>query len=87
MAEELGLPKELVEKTYKHYWKWIKDTIADLPLKEDLSKEEFDQLRTNFNLPSLGKLTCTHPEYVKAKKRFKYIGHVIRYKHAKNKED
>jgi hypothetical protein len=34
-----------------------------LPLKEDLTDEEFNELRTNFNIPSLGKLHCTLGRY------------------------
>lgn len=68
VAAKLGLPEQLVEKTYKAYWAFIRTTICGLPLKEDLTKEEFDKLRTNFNLPSLGKLVCTYDKYEKVKK-------------------
>ena len=54
VAGELNLPKEVVKKAYQSFWKFIKVTISNLPFKDELTQEEFDQLRTNFNIPSLG---------------------------------
>lgn len=73
VAEELELPVDLVKKTYKAYWQFIRDTIQELPLKEDIGEEEFANIKTNFNIPSLGKLTCTRNRYLGMKKRFLYI--------------
>ena len=73
VSQEMGLPPEVVDTAYKSYWKFIKQTIQSLPLKDDISEEEFAKLRTNFNIPSLGKLTCTFDRVVGVKKRFKYI--------------
>lgn len=73
VSEELGLPREVVDKVYKSYWKFIRETIKELPLKEDLSEEQFDRLRTNFNIPSLGKLSCTYDRYTGTKKRYAFI--------------
>lgn len=39
ISKELDLPIKVVDKTYKYYWKFIRDTIQSLPLKEDLSEE------------------------------------------------
>jgi hypothetical protein len=73
VAEELGLSKDLVKATYMSFWKFIKDTIQELPLKDDLSEDDFAKLKTNFNIPSLGKLNCTYRRYLGMKKRFDYI--------------
>lgn len=70
---ELGLPPQVVKKAYESYWTFIRNNIKALPLKEDLSKEEFDKLRTNFNVPSLGKLSCTYDRFIGIKKRLKYL--------------
>jgi hypothetical protein len=83
VAEEMNIPVEVVEFAYKSYWKFIKDTIQELPLKEDLSEEEFAKLRTNFNIVSLGKLTCTYDRYKKKKKQLEY--RINRY--VKDKKD
>lgn len=73
VAEELNLPKEVVKRAYQSFWKFIRVTISDLPLKDDLTQEEFDQLRTNFNIPSLGKLNCNYERLLGVKERYKYI--------------
>lgn len=73
VSEELGLPEELVNNTYKAYWRFIRSTIEQLPLKNSLSQEEFNSLRTNINIPSLGKLSCTYNRYVGIKNRFNTI--------------
>ena len=83
VAEELKLPVEVVRNTYKAYWKSIRDLIQELPLKEDLSDEEFNKLSTNFNIPSLGKLCCTIDKYKGVKKKFQYIKS-LREKHAEH---
>ena len=73
LSEELNLPPEVVEKTYKAYWLFIRRTIEKLPLKEDLTEEEFKKLRTNFNLPYLGKLSCNYDRWLNIKNKGKYI--------------
>lgn len=73
LSKELNLPPRVVDKVYKSYWKFIRDSIQGLPLKEDISEEEFQKLRTNFNIPSLGKLSCTYDGVKRVKERYKYI--------------
>ena len=73
VSQEMDIPLEVVDTAYKSYWKFIKQTIQSLPLKDDISEEEFAKLRTNFNIPSLGKLTCIFYRMLSVKKRFKYI--------------
>lgn len=71
VASELNLPLEVVKLAYESQWKFIRESIKALPLKQDLSEEEFNKLRTNFNVPSLGKLACTYKRYRGVKKQFK----------------
>ena len=73
VSKELDIPVEVVDAAYKSYWRFIKQTIQSLPLKGDIDEEEFAKLRTNFNIPSLGKLTCTFDRMMGVKKRLKYI--------------
>lgn len=80
VADEMNIPVEVVEFAYKSYWKFIRKTIQELPLKEDLSEEEFAKLKTNFNIVSLGKLSCNYDRYKKVKLKEKY-------KNAKYKKD
>lgn len=69
LAEELNLPTEVISRTYRAYWLFIRETIQGLPLKENLEEEEFSRLRTNFNITNLGKLTCTSQRYQGVKKK------------------
>lgn len=81
---ELGLPPQVVKEAYESYWTFIRNNIKALPLKEDLSKEEFDKLRTNFNIPSIGKLSCTYDRMIGVKKRF---GHIRRLRDDYNNQE
>lgn len=73
VSKELDIPVEVIDKAYKASFNFIKENIQSLPLKEDINEEEFLKLRTNFNIPSLGKLVCTFDRMVGVKKRFNYI--------------
>lgn len=73
VSEELNLPKEVVDKTYKAFWLFINQSIQSLPLKDNINEEDFAKLRTNFNIPSLGKLCVTWDRLMGCKKRFKII--------------
>lgn len=85
VAKKLNLPVEIVEKTYKAYWQFIRTKIQELPLSEkDITEEQFNELKTNFNIPSLGKLNCTYERYVNIMKNFEYIR---KLRHAECKED
>ena len=76
VSEELYLPKELVENTYKAYWNFIKDTIEELPLKTELTQKDYNKLKTNINIPSLGKLHCTYNRYIGIRNRFNIINKI-----------
>lgn len=82
VAQESGIEPYVVDKAYRAYWKSIREHISSLPLKEELTKEDFDSLRTNFNIPSLGKLSCTYERYLRMKKKFNYIKN-LRERHEK----
>lgn len=83
-SHELGLPSELVGKVYRAYWLAIKQTIQALPLKEDLTEEDFSELRTSINVPSLGKLYSSYDRVQGVKRRFKYLQQIK--DNAKDKE-
>lgn len=76
VSRELNIPEEVVILAYKSYWEFIRSTIQNLPLKDNLTEEEFLKLKTNFNIPSLGKLTCTFDRMKGVKNRFDYIKHI-----------
>lgn len=73
VSDKLNIPEEIVKKTYESYWLYIRNSISELPLKDNLSEEEFNNLRTNFNIPSIGKLSCSYDRYKAIKERYKRI--------------
>lgn len=75
VADELDLPIEIVDKTYKGYWQFIRTTIQELPLK-NVDEDQFDTLKTNFNIPALGKLYCSKERWLGVKKRFEYVNKI-----------
>ena len=86
VSKELGLPPEVVDKVYKSYWMFVKQTMQALPLKEELTPEDFKKLKTNFNIPSLGKLSCTYDRMNRVKEKFKHIKK-FRERNAEYKKD
>lgn len=85
VARNLNLPEILVGRAYRAYWRAVKEHITSLPLKEDLSDEEFLRLRPNVNIPSIGKLYVTLDRYHGMKKHFEM--HYKNYKGKKYKKD
>lgn len=81
VADSMGLSKKLVDRTYKAYWEAVREYIASLPLKQDLSEEEFLQLRPNVNIPSIGKLYITLNRYKAIKKKHFEIEELKSKKH------
>ena len=73
LSRELNLPKEVIEKTYRAYWKFIRTKIEELPLKASMEEEEFSTLKTNFNIPNLGKLACSYKRYAGIHKKSNLI--------------
>lgn len=73
VSGDIGISPDIIDKAYKAYWKYIRDSIQELPLKDDMSEEEFLMLKPNFNIPSLGKLACTYQKYKCIKEKFKHI--------------
>lgn len=85
LSEELDIPEEVVDTAYKSFFGFIRTTIAGLPLKDELSEEDFSKLKTNFNIPSLGKLHCTYDRYRGMKERLNYIKKLQEeYEHKEN---
>ena len=81
VSESTGVSRTLVDKTYKAYWKAVREHITSIPLKEELTDEEFLNLRPNVNIPSIGKLYVTLDRYHNLKKQFK-----LYYKNYKGKD-
>lgn len=73
VSKELDIDADVVDYAYKSYWKFIRETIQSLPLKNVILEEDFSRLKTNFNIPSLGKLVSTYDKLLKVRRRLNYI--------------
>lgn len=70
VADSLELPRRVVDKAYRAYWKVIREHITALPLKSELTDEEFLNLQPNVNIPSIGKLYVTLDRYKRMKRLY-----------------
>lgn len=87
VAENLNLSKKFVDKVYRSYWKAVREYVSSLPLKQDLTDEEFSQLQPNINIPSIGKLYITAEKYRWLKNKFEQIKQYRENNDAENNED
>ena len=59
VAKQYGLSPKVIEEIHRLNWKFIKDKIEELPLKEDITEEELNKLRLSFHIKGLGTLYTT----------------------------
>ena len=64
IAEEAGLPVEVVEKVYKAYWRYLRTKIEEIDFSEDKPHSY------SFNVPSLGKFYTDSNKVKYQKKRY-----------------
>lgn len=72
VSDYTGISKQIVDRTYKAYWRAVREHITSLELKKDLTDEEFERIRPNVNIPSIGKLYITLGRYHRLKKKGEY---------------
>lgn len=77
VSDDTGVSIGVIDKTYKAFWSYIRNSIQELPLKKKLTDIEFLSLRPNFNIPSLGKLCVSLDRYKGVKNRFNQIKELI----------
>lgn len=83
VADEMGLSRALATAVYINYWKYLKDTIGELPDMTNITEEEFDKLRVNFNIPELGKFTTNYKKVLKANRYKEIVNEGIKNKKRK----
>ena len=87
VALSLNLPRKMVDRTYRAYWRVIREHIVNLPLKDDLSESEFKKLQPNVNIPSIGKLNVTYDRYRRMKKYNNILTNLREKKYATHMEN
>lgn len=80
VAIELGIPKHVATVAYRAYWKFIKETIGNLPDLTTIEEDEFNSLRINFNISSIGKFTSNYKKVCKTNKFKKIVNERIKNK-------
>lgn len=83
-SRELCVNYRTVEEIYRSYWKFIHDTISDLPLRTE-ELDNIDSLTTNFNIPFIGKLYTNKDRILKYKNQLNYYNHVRNQKDKTNR--
>jgi len=51
-----NIPTNVLKRIINSPYKFTKEKITELDIKEDITEEEFNKLKTNFNYLHLGKL-------------------------------
>lgn len=70
LAEEMNIPKEVVTIVYRSQWEFIRNTLKTYPKFNNIdTEEEFNNYRTNFNIPSIGKIFTTWDKVQQKKKQ------------------
>jgi len=65
LAQKYGLDVADVEIMVKEPYEFIREKTKELTFEDDLTKEKFNKMKTNFNLPAIGKLYASHYLYNK----------------------
>lgn len=63
-----NLQDEVIRKIIASPYKFAKEKIKSLEINDDITEEEYNKLKTNFNFPSIGKLYSSFEVFVKYKK-------------------
>lgn len=63
-----NLQDEVIRKIIASPYRFARETIKALDIRDDITEEEYNELKTNFNLPSIGKLYSNYEVFKKHKK-------------------
>jgi len=71
LAEKYGLDFDVVVKIIKSPYEFIQKKTKELHFKDGMTREEFDKMKKNFNIPGIGKLYASHFLYNQIQKKKK----------------
>lgn len=69
MADKYGLTVEEVKSIISTLYSFIAEKTRALTFEDGLTREEFDKKKTNFNIPSIGKLYASNYLYNEIQKK------------------
>lgn len=70
VSMNLNIPKSLVKSVYSSYWLYIKNKINEMPLKDDLSKDDINEMKNSFSIPFFGKLYVDTDKAIRLKNKY-----------------
>lgn len=85
MSKELDVPYDVCVQAYMSQWHFISEKINSMTIK-DMTLEEFQKTKRNFNIPSIGKLCITEKKFQNIQRKFEYLRQK-RNKNVQNQED
>lgn len=65
LALKYGVSAEEAEQIAQSPYEFIREKSKEINFEDNLSKEELDEMKTNFNLPAIGKLYASNFLYQK----------------------
>ena len=69
LALKYNLPVSVVEGIVNSPYDFIKAQSKKIHFKDNMSREDFDLMKKNFNIPSIGKLYASHYRYDQIQKK------------------
>ena len=76
MSEKYGIELELIKKIIGSQYEFIHKTCGEMDFNKEMTREEFDKMKTNVNIPGISKLYASHNVYrtITDKKNKKKLG-------------
>tara|TARA_R110002096_G_scaffold3315_1_gene16459 strand:- start:1262 stop:1531 length:270 start_codon:yes stop_codon:yes gene_type:complete len=71
MANKYSLDAEVVRKIISAPYDFMQKKTKELDFVDDLTREEFDKMKKNFNIPGLGKIYASYFLYNEIQKKKK----------------
>ena len=69
MAEEHGITLEEMHAIISSPYSLIKQKTKELFFEPNMTREQFDKMKTNFNIPAIGKLYASYYLYNEIQKK------------------
>jgi len=71
LAEKYDMDLDLMKKIIAAPYEFVQKKTRELDFKDGITKEEFDKMKTDFNIPALGKIFASNYLYNEIQKKKK----------------